>query len=423
MVHERAADETFNNSTLNTSETGNGTVTSHSTKKDDILRSCREKDVDALISLATSDGGLLHDDLRKLAWPILLGCDQTSPAQDSSALDDLPRHGDEDQVRLDVNRAFIYYPNCEAVDRSLKHINMLICYNPGQTDNHLQAKKEDLFTLIISILRRRPRLCYFQGYHDIAQVLLLVLGPKASVPAVERISLFRIRDYMLPSLSPAVKHLQLLPALLHCADLKLYQHLSGTQPFFALAATLTLYAHDIQEYSDIARLYDFILSHEPVVSIYLFGSIILSRKQELLEIPVDEPEMIHFTLSKLPQPLDLEILISSAMDLYKSYPPESLPFRVWRNISPNSVLKTSRNLALEASPGDAEDLFQKQTSELRRDEKRQKVLVFLRSHSRMFGSVGLAIFVGVLSYWIARNNDDVSRTWRSFTGRIVSAIW
>jgi hypothetical protein len=32
-----------------------------------------------------------------------------------------------------------------------------------------------------------------------------------------------------------------------------------------------------------------------VVAIYLFASMILSRKKELLEIPPDEPEMLHYT--------------------------------------------------------------------------------------------------------------------------------
>nr|KMM70523.1 GTPase-activating protein gyp10 [Coccidioides posadasii RMSCC 3488] len=391
-------------SMVDSRENGRASISdSHQAKRKDILRGCEERDVESLIALATSQGGLLHDDLRKLAWPILLGydCDShTAPP----GVDGLPKHRDEDQVKLDVNRAFVHYPNC-------------------QTDKQLETKKDELFNLIISVLKRNPMLCYFQGYHDIAQVLLLVLGPQDSFPAIERVSLFRIRDYMLSSLSPAVKHLQLLPALLHGADMELYRHVSGTQPFFALAATLTLYAHDIQEYSDIARLFDFILSHEPVVSIYLFGSIILSRRKELLEIPVDEPEMMHFTLSKLPHPLDLEMLISSALELYAKHPPESLPFRAWRKISPNSVLKTSRDLALRATPTEARDLFEKQTRDLQREERRQKALIFLRSNSRLFGSIGLAIFVGVFSYWVAKNNYDISAVWRLCASRLRTTIW
>lgn len=251
-------------------------------------------------------------------------------------------------------------------------------------------------------------LCYFQGYHDIAQVLLLVLGVQLARQAFARVSLFRIRDYMLPSLSPAVKHLQLIPAILESTDPKLRRHLAGTQPFFALAATLTLYAHDIQEYGDIARLYDFLLAHEPVVAIYLFAAIILSRRKELLAIPVDEPEMLHFTLSKLPQPLDLEGLISSALELFRAHPPESLPFRAWRRISRYSALKTSRALALDSPTEEAERLFDLQTRELRREEFRKRTYAVMWRYRKPAGSVALAILVGVVAFYIRRNGLDTS---------------
>ena len=73
-------------------------------------------------------------------------------------------------------------------------------------------------------------------------MILLVLGPELAVPAVEHIALLRIRDFMLPTMGPAIDHLRLLYPLLNSADPELCAHLSRTQPFFALAATLTLYA-------------------------------------------------------------------------------------------------------------------------------------------------------------------------------------
>ena len=44
--------------------------------------------------------------------PILLGCELDSQSQpaDNDSWRKLPRHQDEDQVQLDVNRSFIYYP-------------------------------------------------------------------------------------------------------------------------------------------------------------------------------------------------------------------------------------------------------------------------------------------------------------------------
>lgn len=355
-------------------------------KEEAIRKACDLRDLDALVSYATSEGGLLNDDLRRSAWPIFLRSDRDVQDSNFASWEDLPSHGDEDQVQLDVNRSFVYYPQCH--------------------EDELLLKKDELSILIRRVLREYPMLSYFQGYHDIAQVLLLVLGEKEAAPAVTNISLFRIRDYMLPSLSPALKHLQLIPAIIEKADPALREHLGGIKPFFALAATLTLYAHDIQEYSDIARLFDFLLATEPVVSIYLFAAIILSRKKELLEIPADEPEMLHFTLSKLPQPLDLDSLISSAMRLFNDYPPESLPFRAWKRISQHSVLKSSRAPFNKQTRDEAIRLLEKQVRQLHNEELRDKALAFLWHHRTTVGSVTVAIFIGVMSIWIRKKGFD-----------------
>lgn len=44
--------------------------------------------------------------------PVLLGYERNAEDTEQPQLDKLPRHGDEDQVKLDVNRAFVYYPKC-----------------------------------------------------------------------------------------------------------------------------------------------------------------------------------------------------------------------------------------------------------------------------------------------------------------------
>ena len=173
-----------------------------------------------------------------------------------------------------------------------------------------------------------------------------------------------------------------------------------------MAATLTLYAHDIQEYSDIARLFDFILAHEPVMAIYTFAAIIISRRSELLDIPVDEPEMLHFTLSKLPQPLDLEELISSTLGLFQRHPPEQLPQFVWWKISSNSVLKTSRSLDDKQSLEQGEALFRSQARRLQREELQQKVLVLAWKYRWPASSVAAALLVGVVSLWLRRSGQD-----------------
>lgn len=100
-----------------------------------IIDACTvNRNLDELIALSTSTGGLINDQIRKSActskahiflfsWlisylgPILLGYHQrgSDPTDSAQSWRDLPRHKDEHQVELDVNRSFIYYPQSMSV--------------------------------------------------------------------------------------------------------------------------------------------------------------------------------------------------------------------------------------------------------------------------------------------------------------------
>ena len=329
---------------------------------------------------------------------------QSEAITSQSSWRDLPVHRDEGQVELDVNRSFIYYPKgMEAPDILL---SIFSDFSTDESEKQLDRRKEELSSIIIEVLRRHPMLSYFQGFHDIVQVFLLVLGADFAAEAVTHLSLLRIRDFMLPSLVPSLTHLKLLPAILQTVDIDLCRHLSQTQPFFALAATLTLYAHDIQEYGDIARLFDFLIAQPAVVSIYFFATIILSRREELFDVPADEPEMLHSILSKLPKPLDLEALVSTTMMLFDEHPPEDLPSRAWDKISSYSVLKTTRTPEENHSIQDGEAIFELQVLQLRRQEYRERAMIKLWKYRRPVGGLGLAVVVGLMSIWLGRRGFE-----------------
>ncbi|KAH9204450.1 rab-GTPase-TBC domain-containing protein [Leptodontidium sp. 2 PMI_412] len=376
----------------------------HSAKSAKILEACRWKDVEALRVLAASEGGLVSDEVRQQAWPLLLGCKpQNDDIEQESGTGDwklLPRHRDEDQVQLDVDRSFIYYPR-------------------DQTPRDLDFRKAELSDLITEVLRRQPYLSYFQGYHDICQVFLLVLEPQTRAPAVARLSALRIRDFMLPTFAQALTQLHLIPAILNTVNPRLRDHLSLTQPFFALSGTLTMYAHDIQEYGDISRLFDVLLAREAVFSVYMFAQIVLQRSDELFETPADEPEMLHSILSKLPKPLDIEALIADTIRLFEDHPPEAL--RMWRSISSSSVLKTARwhDQLSSQSLEDGEWYFIQQSKELEWAERRKLVLKTLWKYRKPASTVGLAVLVGVVSFWLRKSSASsgiLGALWRKFSG-------
>ncbi|KAI0185645.1 GTPase-activating protein gyp10 [Xylaria flabelliformis] len=322
-------------------------------KEDRIIDACKRRDIDELRDIAVASGGFLSDQLRSRAWPILLGSDADTTTSDDDSWRHLPRHRDEDQVKLDVDRSFVYYPN-------------------DNTQAQLEEKKSELSDLITQVLRQQPYLCYFQGYHDICQVLLLALPPSLRGLAMSRLSVLRIRDFMLPTLAPAIAQLHLIPDLLGAVDAELWHHLSRNEPFFALADTLTMFAHNVQRYSDIARLFDALIAREQVFCLYVFTRIVLRRRAELLAH--EEPDMLHFALSKLPPDLDLDAVIPEAARLFETHPPESL--RAWRYISAASVLKTTRDVKAltRQSLRDGQVFFEKQVREMWWDEHRQKVM-------------------------------------------------
>ncbi|KAK3905452.1 rab-GTPase-TBC domain-containing protein [Staphylotrichum tortipilum] len=358
-------------------------------KKEEILEACRFRDLDALRALAESPGGFISDVLRQQAWPILLGTppNQDKPEADSPSRESLPPHRDEDQVQLDVNRAFIYYPD-------------------NQTPSQLTAQKTHLSTLITTLLRRHPYLCYFQGYHDIAQVLLLLLPPPTLLPSLSRLSLFHLRDFMLPSLSPAITQLRLIPSILSLADPPLARHLSGIEPFFALAGTLTMYAHDLPTLPTVARLFDVLLARHPAFTLYLFAALVRSRREELFEVPREEPEILHSILSKLPAHLDLDALVTDAAALWDKFPPEKLAG--WRGVSRWSVLKTggcvARDGEKEVVPTAEQGRvwFERQVRELVWRKRRERVSGWLWKHRRPVRAVGVAVLVALVAVWLRR---------------------
>lgn len=169
-----------------------------------------------------------------------------------------------------------------------------------------------------------------------------------------------------------------------------------------------MYAHDIQSYSSIARLFDALLSQPAVFSVYMFAAIVLARAEELFEIPSDEPEMLHSVLSKLPQPLDLEKMISDTSTLFARHPPETLD--TWRGISRNSVLKTTRwtDEAAKQSLNDGETLFRQQCKELAWAQRKEKVLDALWKYRRPAGTIGMAVLIGVLSFYLRKSHVPIN---------------
>jgi hypothetical protein len=222
---------------------------------------------------------------------------------------------------------------------------------------------------------------------------------------------------MLPSLDPAISHLELLHPIIQTADPELYGHLPNLPPFFALAGTITMFAHLINEYADISRLFDFFLAHDTAMPIYFFAAVVLSRREELLEIEKEDVDIFHAVLGKLPQPFDLEFHIARAAELHERLSPQLVRSWAWWKLPSSSVLKATRTpmdmsrLTLE----DGEALFKQQESQMKRQQAlKQALKTVKRLRSRLWyyrrsSALGLAIAVGVYALWLGGNGGAGSR--------------
>ncbi|KAI8575518.1 hypothetical protein K450DRAFT_303471 [Umbelopsis ramanniana AG] len=287
-----------------------------------INEAIRSDDVETLRSIGRDGGGFINNSLRRRVWPVLLQCNISDDLVKTED-DEHEEHVDEKQVQLDVDRSLNAYPQ-------------------GLDETSKKEKQDELNELIVEVLRRNKSLHYYQGFHDICTVFLLIFGKKAAVDLVEQVTLFFLRDAMLDSMDPILRQVTLLDTLYQHEDQQISSFLqeANVLPYYCLSWVITWCSHDIDDFSVIPRLFDLFLSSNPLMPVYFAAAIVLSHKEELLQQEC-ENSAIHTFLSKLPQkPLDVEALIAKATQLEESYPPIQLQRKAHIGLDETSSVNT-----------------------------------------------------------------------------------
>ncbi|KAE8574220.1 hypothetical protein XENTR_v10003334 [Xenopus tropicalis] len=262
-------------------------------------------DVAALRRMAISEGGLLTDQIRCQVWPRLLNVsvEELPPA----AGPDL-RLGNKDyqQVLLDVRRSLRRFP-------------------PGMPLSEREDLQEQLIDIILQVLAQNPQLHYYQGYHDIVVTFLLVVGSRLATALVDKLSTHHLRDFMDPTMDNTKHILNYLMPIIELVNPSLHDFMQRAEvgTIFALSWLITWFGHVLSDFRHVVRLYDFFLACHPLMPIYFAAVIVLHREEEVLECECDMAS-VHHLLSKIPQDLPYEILISRAGDLFVQFPPSEL---------------------------------------------------------------------------------------------------
>ncbi|XP_073700206.1 TBC1 domain family member 20 [Garra rufa] len=262
-------------------------------------------DVAALRRMAISEGGLMNDEIRRQVWPRLLN---VSVEKIPEQLEPVDRDNNKDfnQVLLDVQRSLRRFP-------------------PGMPDEQREGLQEELTDIILRVLVKNPQLHYYQGYHDIVVTFLLVLGERLATALVEKLSTHHLRDFMDPTMDNTKHILNYLMPIIERVNPEVYDYMQQAEvgTIFALSWLITWFGHVLSDFRHVVRLYDFFLACHPLMPIYFAAVIVLHREDEVLDCECDMA-MMHHLLSRIPEDLPYETLISRAGDLFVQFPPSEL---------------------------------------------------------------------------------------------------
>lgn len=291
---------------------------------------------------------------------------------------DLPPHKDEDQVMLDVKRSFTVLSHFQSTQRDT--------FTAIYSQQDIDTLKKKLSNLVIKILRKYPCLNYYQGYHDVASIVLIVcnhhnvdpLEKNASMgdeelafKMLEILTVYHLRDFMTSNIQLSTNHLRLIPAILEQADVDLFALYKKTShavadgldydyDFYpALSSILTLFSHDLSNLHHILIVWDFCMSYGSILpNVYIYASCLMFYKDKILNelgftgSNYDEidRDLLHTLISPsiLLQNLsdsDLIKILSRAEELIKAFPIAALSdgtFDIWfEKYNKNSVLMTT----------------------------------------------------------------------------------
>lgn len=220
-------------------------------------------------------------------------------------------HKDFGQVEMDVKRTLSRFP-------------------PNIADEKRIQLQERLTPLICRLLCKDHAWSYYQGFHDILLTLLLVTeSEETSLCMAESLCRLELFPFLSQPMEEVEDLLQLIYVVVYQVDGDLEAYLRRAQlgTTFALSWLITWFAHSVDDYATVTRLYDLFLATHPLMPLYLSASILLLRSRELQEEMEGDMPTLHSALLKsfaAEAKLPLEALIADAADLFAAYPPSRL---------------------------------------------------------------------------------------------------
>lgn len=249
---------------------------------------------------------------------------------DDVSLNEFKFSKNKNQIKLDVKRSFFFLRFSvlnKIYDEKYDLKFLFIVYN----------LRKELFILISKIFATFNFLNYYQGYHDIASIILLVcsnfnmkniffsnfnfdnqqknlfntklsdqivfsINKDLAFKLLKNLTLFHLRDFMLKDISLSLYHLKLIPTILEFSDSLMFQIIKQLNVYVdptnnkysynfyqGISSIITFFSHNLNNANQILSIWDFILSYNSVLTTeYIYSaSLIFFRRKILKELGIE----------------------------------------------------------------------------------------------------------------------------------------
>lgn len=281
-------------------------------KRIEKLLLCDKIDLHALKRISREPGGFIDNKLRSRVWPKLLGINRFVIPDYRKFI---CRHRDDPQIRCDVERSLW------SLDENKDWIEPL-----------RDKRRKVLSDVMIAVLCRNRSLYYYQGFHDVCSVFLLVMEDDHLAFAMSEVVSDRyLRDFMAKDFEVLSKTMRLIMTLINACDPKLYAFLSAAnvEPYFATSWLITWWAHDVKSLDEIGRVFDAMLCSHPLFALYLCVAMVANLRTEIMQSECDFASLFNFLVhAPAVHGFDFERLLAIADRLMQAFPPSRLRYMV-----------------------------------------------------------------------------------------------
>eukprot|EP00301_Raphidiophrys_heterophryoidea_P001792 c1084_g1_i2.p1 GENE.c1084_g1_i2~~c1084_g1_i2.p1 ORF type:complete len:445 (+),score=108.53 c1084_g1_i2:84-1337(+) len=216
----------------------------------------------------------------------------------------------------------------------------LFSFTVGLKKKVCVLKRDQLRSVVHGVVCKHPDLHYYQGFHDVCSVLVMVSpNVRLAFAFAERLAIGHLRDHMAPSFDRTTQQLHFMLALVKRCDghVASFLNQAGVPPFFALSGVITWMSHDLHHLTDVCRLFDLFISSHPAMVLYYWVALMELARESILQLPPDTA-IIHSALQKLPGLVPINEAIRVCLRMFHTHSPHGIMFPSFRSLASNNHL-------------------------------------------------------------------------------------